>query len=187
MHSHLDIRIRPDPEFPAHQLMAAMFAKLHRVLSRAQSTTIGVSFPGYSVSPITLGDTLRVIGAEADLARLTEHDWLMGLRDHTELSAVKAVPANAEQRSLRRVQAKSSLERLLRRQMRRHSVTEGEARAKFEGMQAERLRLPYVTVASSSTGQPFKLFLKLGPAEPTSQAGSFNAYGLSQTATVPWF
>jgi CRISPR-associated endonuclease Csy4 len=187
MRYHVDIRLRPDPEFPAHQLMSALFSTLHRTLSRAQTTTVGVSFPGYGVSPATVGETLRLIGLAADLDLLSDASWLSGLRDHTRLTPMKPVPTTAEARSLRRVQAKSNPERLLRRQLRRHAVAETEVRAKYEGLRGEQLRLPFISLASSSTGQPFKLFLKLGPAEESSQAGSFNAYGLSQTATIPWF
>ena len=57
---YIDIHLRPDPEFPAHQLMAALFAKLHRALAKAQAGTIAVSFPGYRTVPTTLGDTLRL-------------------------------------------------------------------------------------------------------------------------------
>lgn len=187
MQSYIDIRLRPDAELPLHQLMAALFAKMHRVLSRAQITTIGVSFPGYGMSPTTLGDTLRLIGPNADLSRLSDVSWLMGLQDQAVLTGVAPVPADALQRNLRRVQAKSNPERLLRRQLRRHSVTEDALRSRYEGVRAEHLHLPYVTLSSSSTGQPFKIFLKLGPVEASSQAGAFNAYGLSQTATLAWF
>ncbi|CAM5190062.1 hypothetical protein CDEN61S_00776 [Castellaniella denitrificans] len=47
--------------------------------------------------------------------------------------------------------------------------------------------LPYVQLRSASTGQRFCLFLALGDAAPQPVAGVFNAYGLSSTATLPWF
>ena len=88
MDHYLDIHLRPDPEVPAHQLMAALFAKLHRVLAQVQATTIGVSFPGYGLSPVTLGNTLRLVGPAVDLARLMEESWLTGARDHTKIDAI---------------------------------------------------------------------------------------------------
>jgi CRISPR-associated endonuclease Csy4 len=39
---------------------------------------------------------------------------------------------------------------------------------------------------SQSTGQPFRLFLDHRPCD-TASAGPFNTYGLSTTATIPWF
>lgn len=187
MHQYIDIHLRPDPEFAQHQLMAALFAKLHRWLALTQSQHIAVSFPGYAESPATLGDTLRMLGPAADLRRLMEHDWLQGMHDHVDVRPLAAIPTHAEQRTLRRVQAKSSPERLRRRQMRRHSLTPEQALERVPNRCAETLRLPFLTVASASTGQRFKLFLRLGPPSDVAQAGDFNSYGLSQTATIPWF
>lgn len=187
MSHYIDIHLRPDPEFPAHQLMGALYAKVHRLLAKVQASTIGVSFPGYKTVPATLGHTLRLVGPKADLAGLMEHDWLKGMRDHTEVMQVAAVPADAVQRILRRVQAKSSPERLRRRQMRRHGLTEEQAQERVPDSAAELLNLPFVVFTSASTGQTFRLYLRLGPAVGNAQAGTFNAYGLSASATTPWF
>ena len=187
MPHYIDIHLRPDPEFPTQQLMAVLFAKLHRVLAQTQATRIGVSFPGYHLSPANLGHTLRLFGPSADLTRLMEQPWLTGVRDHATFDAIAPVPTTATYRRLERIQAKSNPERLIRRQMRRHNLSEIEVRANYEGAQAQRLHLPFVTMGSASTGQTFKLFLKLSPADAQMQIGNFNAYGLSPTATVPWF
>ena len=187
MSHYIDILLRPDPEFPAHQLMAALYAKLHRVLANVQSTTIAVTFPGYQTGPATLGSTLRLLGPRADLDRLMEHDWLKGMRDHTELLPVAVVPAGAAQRNLRRVQAKSNPDRLRRRQMRRHGLSAEEARERVPDSAAKFVSLPFVALASSSTGQRFPLYLRLGPTVPTAVPGPFNSYGLSSSATTPWF
>jgi CRISPR-associated endonuclease Csy4 len=187
MHHYLDITLQDDHAFPKHQLMDALFARLHRKLAHVQATTIGVSFPEYSITPITLGSTLRLLGPNDDLSYFSNAAWLLGLREHATLTALTPVPVTAESRALRRVQAKSSPERILRRQMRRHSLTESEVRAKYADLRPEQLRLPFVTLASRSTGQPFKLFLKLGSAESTDHGARFNSYGLSQTASIPWF
>jgi len=188
MDHYIDIHLRPDPEFPAHQLMAALYAKLHRGLAQLRLTSVGVSFPGYQEKPPSLGETLRLIGPEQDLARLMAQAWLQGMRDHAEVKDLAPVPKDAVHRSLRRVQAKSSPERLRRRQMRRHGLSEDQARARVPDTAAEALRLPFVTLRSASNGQTFPLFLQLGPPVPiTPPKGDFNAYGLSSTATIPWF
>lgn len=184
---YIDIKLLPDPEIPAHQLMAALYAKLHRALVQLQSTTIAVSFPGYKAVPTTLGATVRLIGAEIDLARLMGQGWTKGLHDHMEVMPVDSVPANTKHRSLRRVQAKSSPERLRRRHMRRHGLTGDQAKERVPDSTAELLHLPFLVMASTSTRQTFPIFLRLGPVEPTARAGAFNAYGLSTTATIPWF
>jgi CRISPR-associated endonuclease Csy4 len=184
---YVDIRIRPDMEFPAHQLMSALYANLHRVLVQTGLTTVGVAFPGYRLSPPDLGATLRLLGPASDLDRLMARGWLLGMRDHVAVTPISEVPAKTAHRRLCRVQAKSSPERLRRRQMRRHGFTEDEARSAVPDSAAERLKLPFVSVASASTGQHFRIFLHLGEAESQAQTPQFNAYGLSSTSTIPWF
>ena len=184
---YIDIRLLPDPEFPEHQLMGALYTKLHRLLVQVQTDRIGVSFPGYQESPPTLGNTLRLLGPESDLSRLMESPWLKGIRDHTEVMPIAPAPLNAMHRPLRRIQVKSNPDRLMRRQMRRHGLTEKQARERVSDGKGERLRLPYVTLSSTTTGQRFPLFLRLGPAVPEAGGWSFNAYGLSNTAAIPWF
>ena len=187
MSHYLDIQLRADPEFPAHQLMAALYAKLHRALVQSGASTIGVSFPGYMERPPSLGDSLRLVAPEADLRRLMEDDWLKGMRDHAAPGIVSPVPGNAEHRQLRRVQAKSSPERLRRRQMRRHGLTVEQADQRVPDSAAERLQLPFLQLGSASTGQKFRLYLRMGTPATGSAPGCFNAYGLSSTATIPWF
>jgi CRISPR-associated endonuclease Csy4 len=187
MSYYLDIHLRPDPEFPAHQLMAALYSKLHRALVQMGNRHVAVSFPGYSVSPPNLGNCLRLIGPETELHRLQSLEWLRGMRDHVDMSSLARVPTHAQARALRRVQAKSSPERLRRRQMRRHGLSTEEAMRRIPDSAVETLRLPFVHLASSSTGQRFRFFLKLDEPAPGPVAGEFNAYGLSATATIPWF
>jgi CRISPR-associated endonuclease Csy4 len=88
---------------------------------------------------------------------------------------------------VRRVQAQSSADRIRRRQMKRHGWTEEEARARIADSVEQQLALPYLTLRSQSTGQHFRLFIDHLPCQPAPVAGPFNAYGLSSTATIPWF
>lgn len=186
MSHYLDILLRPDPEIAPHQLMAALYAKLHLALVQLDSSTLGVSFPGYTEKPASLGNSLRVVGPEADLLRLLALPWLGGLQDHLHTSAVAAVPPQVGYRRLSRVQAKSNPERLRRRQMKRHGLSEEQARARLPDTCAETLALPFVVLRSASTAQTFRLFLRCQTASGPA-SGAFNTYGLSATATVPWF
>ena len=187
MSHYLDIHLLPDPEIPTHHLLAALYAKLHRALVQLASDRIAVGFPDYCAAPANLGNRLRLIGPEADLASLMALAWMQGLRDHCDVSGIAPVPAGATPRALRRVQAKSSPERLRRRQIRRHGLTEAEALERVPDSAAESLRLPFVQLASGSTGQSFRLYLRLGAPEPEATEGAFNTYGLSATATIPCF
>ena len=184
---YLDIELRTDPEFGAAQLLAALYAKLHRVLVRLDSNSIGVSFPRHDGSAHRLGDCLRLIGPASDLARLMALDWLSGMRDHVNLGVVAPVPMTTAHRTLRRVQAKSSVERLRRRQIKRHGLTETQAHERVPDSAEQRLDLPFIPLTSSSTGQTFRLFLRLSAPTTAATMGIFNGYGLSTSATIPWF
>ena len=186
MSHYLDILLRSDPEIACHQLMSALYAKLHLALVQLESSTIGVSFPAYAKKPASLGNRLRVFGPQADLQRLMALPWQGGLRDHIQLSAIEALPTQLGYQRLSRVQAKSSPERLRRRQMKRHGLTEAQARERVPDRCAETLALPFMVLSSASTGQKFRLFLRCVPARVATD-GVFNTYGLSATATVPWF
>lgn len=183
----IDLRVRRDAEVTEQVVLDALFSRVHRNLARLGSRSIGVSFPGYSVTPRSLGTTVRLIGPRTELQQFAEGAWLGSVRDHVEVAALREVPAGAPPRSLRRVQVKSSPERLVRRQARRHGLDEGAVRVRYAGLRAEQSRLPFLTIASASTGQRFRLILALGELAPRAIDGEFNAYGLSPTATIPWF
>jgi len=187
MDHHIDINIRPDPEFPAHQLMSALYAKLHRVLVAQNSTGIGVSFPGFGLRAPHLGTRLRLHGNLAALSALMAHNWLAGMRDHVTLTPPTRVPETAKHCGVRRVQVKSSPERLRRRLMRRHDMDLQEAQQRIPDRVARLSKLPYVQLRSTSTGQSFRLFIDHEPAQSHAIEGDFNAFGLSQVATIPWF
>lgn len=182
---HVDILLLPDPEFPPHQLLAALYAKLHRALVQFDSRQIAACFPRQDTKG--LGSVLRLIGPAKELDALMASNWLQGMRDHADVAPIQAVPEHHQHRSLRRVQAKSSPDRFRRRQMKRHGLTYEEACARVPDHKAQLLDLPFIHLSSSSTGQSFRLYLRLSDDLPTAIPGEFNAYGLSQTATLPWF
>jgi CRISPR-associated endonuclease Csy4 len=201
MDHYVDIRLQPDAEFAPAMLMAALFTKLHKALAAGAHHDIGVSFPQMEVGDApsarasrtgahpryALGQVLRLHGTSLALHKLLTTDWLIGMRDHVACGAVLAVPTDARHRVVSRVQAKSSPERLRRRQMRRHGLTAEQAQERIPDSAAEMLNLPFLTLRSQSTGQTFRLFIRLGAEQATAVPGEFGAYGLSPQTTVPWF
>ena len=187
MNHYIDIRLRPDPELASHHILAALYTRLHHALVNLQATDIAVVFPRYDIDQYTLGNHLRLCGPEAALVQLLATQWLHGIHDHVSVTALRAVPAHVTHRTLRRLQVKSNPERLRRRLMKRHTLTEVQARERISDRVAQRTSLPFVALRSASSGQLFRLFLELGPEEPQPCTGSFNTYGLSATATIPWF
>ena len=187
MDHYVDLTLLPDPEIAQPHLMGALFSKLHRALVAQRNEHIGISFPAVQSDRVWLGDCLRLHGSQADLTGFLAASWLIALRDHLRVTAVLAVPRQAGFRVVSRVQAKSSPDRLRRRQMRRHGLSEDQAVARVPDTVAERLDLPYVQLQSQSTAQSFRLFIRHGAVVETASPGVFSTYGLSPTATVPWF
>ncbi len=188
MTSHyIDITVVSDPEISIPQLLGALYGRLHLALVERGDNDIGVSFPRYSTTPRSLGNLLRLHGSEVALHALMGNDWLKGVRDHVRLSTLALVPAGASHRVLRRRQFKTSVERLRRRRMKRKNETEIQATAAIPDNVERRPELPFAHLRSHSTGQPFCLFVSLGPLLDMPVPGDFNTYGLSGVATVPWF
>jgi CRISPR-associated endonuclease Csy4 len=184
MEHYIEIRLLPDPEFPETVLINALFAKLHRTLVEAGQGGLGISFPDAKKN---LGGKLRLHGNVKALERFNEINWRKGLTDYTEVTPITPVPANCRYRIVSRVQAKSSSERLYRRSVKKGWLTTEEAQTKINESKVQRLRQPFVQLKSLSTGQSFRLFIEQGELLDSPQEGQFSAYGLSCSATVPWF
>lgn len=146
-----------------------------------------MSFPDLDESRSRLGERLRIHASADDLRALLARPWLEGLRDHLQFGEPAVVPHPTPYRQVSRVQVKSNPERLRRRLMRRHDLSEEEARKRIPDTVARALDLPFVTLRSQSTGQHFRLFIRHGPLQVTAEEGGFTCYGLSKGGFVPWF
>ena len=187
MDHYLDLRMRADPEFTVPVLLSTTFGRLHLALVNLQANDIGISFPNLDAKARYLGDTLRLHSSEAKLVQLMAMPWWVPLKDQVRLGEVAPIPTTTSYRNVSRQQIKSNPERLRRRQMKRHNLTEEQALERIPQEVGKRLDLPYLQARSLSTGQPFRLFIRHGPLQSSPVDGQFNAYGTSQTATVPWF
>lgn len=184
MDHYIDFKLLPDPEFPSNQLMSALFAKLHRGLN---DNGIGISFPDVGQVGHGLGARLRLHGSAGALGQLMARNWLTGMRDHLHIGELAPIPARVQWRHVSRVQVDSSPERARRRLIKRHAISEEEARARIPDMAAKRSSLPFVSLRSNGNGQLFRLFICHGPLLDRPSPGLFGGYGLSATSTIPWF
>jgi CRISPR-associated endonuclease Csy4 len=187
MDHYIDIRVRPDPEFSPSMLMDALFGKLHRALVSLSTDDIGISLPEHTTKKRSPGGVLRLHGSASSLERLMAAAWLQGMRDHVDVAEACQVPTDARHRVVRRRQFKTNAERLRRRRAKRHGETLEQARERIPDNIERRVTLPYLTLRSQSTRQSFCLFIEHGPLKAQPTPGVFNSYGLSDTATVPWF
>lgn len=184
MDYHIDIKVLPDPEFSPSVLMNALFAKLHRALVESGHGKVGVSFPQAQKN---LGDIIRLHGSQDALKRLMASGWLKGFTDYTSITAITAVPDTCRYRVVKRVQAKSSVERMYRRSVRKGWLTTEEAEARMNASKEQSLKLPFIQLKSHSSGQAFRLFIQQGKLLDSPGSGKFSVYGLSDLATIPWF
>ncbi|PQQ25083.1 type I-F CRISPR-associated endoribonuclease Cas6/Csy4 [Photorhabdus hindustanensis] len=184
MDYYFEIRVLSDPEFSQQDLMEALFAKLHRALGQVGNGRIGVSFPR---ARKTLGDTLRIHGANEALNDLQSLSWLKGLRDYTEMTDIQPIPQETKYCCVSRVQVKSSVERLRRRSIKKGWLTEEQALQRISISKEQRTHLPFLFLKSLSSGQSFLLFVEQGSIQDKPIPGVFSSYGLSSSATIPWF
>jgi CRISPR-associated endonuclease Csy4 len=188
MNHYVDIEIQPDPEIASNVLLNMLFAKLHRRLVEIQNDTqIGVSFPQINEERLHLGNLMRLHGSGQSLGKLFAANWLQAMADHVKQTEITGIPIATSHRYWRRVQVKSNPDRLRRRLMKRHSIDATEAIKRIPDSVAKSVELPWLKLRSVSTGETFKLFLKAHPVQSNAKVGTFNAYGFSVDATLPWF
>jgi len=187
MNTYIDNVIIPNPEIASVILLDALFGKLHRTLGLLGNGAVGVSFPRFDNAQPTLGPCLRLHGTAAALGVFEELEWLGAVRDHVRTTGLTPVPEVAGYRTVRRVQVKSNPARLRRRLIARHGMTETVALQAIPDTAARRSNLPFLTVKSASTAQTFRLLIQHGPLVSDPTQAAFSAYGLSTTATIPWF
>lgn len=182
----MEFTLLPDPEIVTGVLMSELFGHLHLALVEHGAGEIGVSFPQAN-DVVGLGNVLRIHSANSRLLVIKKALRLGALVGYMEVIGPRGIPADVTYLTVRRVQAKSSPARLRRRLMRRHGMSLAQAAAQVPDKAKEMLKLPFINLKSASTDQPFPLFIKQGEQQLQSQFGRFSSYGLSATATVPWF
>ena len=183
MDHYVDIQVLPDPEFLETTLMNELFSKLHRALGKHGQGKIGVSFPDHGK---TLGARIRLHGGKKALEEFMQTQWITGMTDYCRVSDVRPVPPQTSFCTVKRVQAKSVYNKR-KRSVAKGWLDESEAQKCIPDSQQRTLDLPYAQLRSLSNGNMMRVYIEHGEPVQQSVAGSFSAYGLSSTATVPWF
>ena len=183
MKHYIDILIKPDAEMPLNVLLNTVYTKFHKALCDLSSKNIGVSFPKYNV---TLGNILRIHGSVEDVASLKADNWLGGMNGYCVISDITPVPGDTKFRTVSRKQitmTQSKLKRLIKR----GSIPEEEVKQYKAKMFSQGLDNPYLELQSSSNGHKHRRYIEFGDLKTVPVAGSFDCFGLSKQATVPWF
>lgn len=183
MNCYVDIKLLPDAEIPATILMNAIYTKLHKALCDIGSKTIGVSFPNYKV---TLGNVLRLHGSQSDLSALLRKSWMGGMSGYCKVGDIISVPGDTKYRTVSRKQTTMSQAKL-NRLLKRGSIAEQEVKQYRAKMFTKGLDNPYLELVSGSSGHKHRRYIEFGELLDETVAGQFDQFGLSKTATVPWF
>jgi CRISPR-associated endonuclease Csy4 len=183
MDHFIDIRIKPDDEMRENVLLNKVYTKFHKALCILESTDIGVSFPQFEV---LLGRTFRVHGSLARLRELQDLQWLGGLLGYCDVDDILPVKGILKYRTVSRKQPAMTLAKL-RRLANRGSITPEKAKEYKAKMFSKGLDNPYLELESISNGHLHRRYLEFGALRDSDASGEFDQFGLSRTATIPWF
>jgi CRISPR-associated endonuclease Csy4 len=203
MRFYQEITLIKTPEISPYFIWGKLYMQLHFALVEQQNldetVNIGVSFPEYKYIEnegrvfSSLGEKLRVFApTESQLTQSNVKKWLERLTDYCHISSIRTVPEQTQYAIFSRKQCVNNPERLARRRAKRKGETFEQALAHFAGFEGKDEALPFVAIESLSTASSAEANhrFKLSIAQqlvPKPQEGNFSCYGLSQTATVPWF
>lgn len=183
MNSYIELQLKPDAEMREAELSSKVFTKFHKVLVKLNTNSVGISFPQ---AHLKLGRVFRIHGKSSLLNDLERLEWLGPLSGYCRLSDILTVPKNAQYRVISEKRSNLSKAKL-RRLIARGSIDkEGEKRYKVK-MLSQGFDNPYLDLFSSSTEQVHRKFFEFSDVKAEPIDGTFDSYGLSQTATVPWF
>ncbi len=183
MNSYIDVVIKPQKKIKSNVLLNKVYSQLHLALCEMNSDSIGVSFPKYKV---TLGNTIRIHGIAEQIKPLSEDQWVGPLKEYCDVSSVLTVKSDALHRKVSRARPNMT-ESKLRRIVKRNALSSEEIKAYRVKMFSKGLADPYVELQSSSTGQFYRRFISFGEISAKPTEGEFDSFGLSRSATIPWF
>lgn len=183
MDHYIDIILKPDAEMRENILLNMAYSKLHKALFDFESSTIGVSFPAFQVK---LGNRIRLHGSQAELTHLQALNWLGGLASYCHVTDVQHIPSQVQYRVISRIQ-NTMTQAKLNRLIKRGSIEPEKVRDYKAKMFSKGLDNPYLELESTSNGHKHRRYIAFGDLMTEPVSGSFDYFGLSKEATIPWF
>lgn len=183
MDYYIELRLKPDAEMREAELSSKVFTKFHKALVELKTNQIGISFPQVNLK---LGKIFRIHGEASLLNDLQGLDWLGPLSGYCQLSNILLVPENTEYRIISEKRSNLSKAKLRRLIARGNIDKEGEKLYKVK-MLSQGFDNPYLDLFSSSTEQVHRKFFEFSDVKAEPIDGTFDSYGLSKVATIPWF
>lgn len=183
MDYYQSIILLDDFKFRSYTLLAALYGKLHLAMAMQNRNDIGVSFPEYGNG---LGNIIRLHGTYTALKALNASGWVQGTDDICQIKEILPVPyveywrvvkgvlplcSKGNHRFTEYVEPDKQYPKALNRQS-------GQAT----------LKMPSLIVKSMETNsKTFRLYISHGEPRKKPVNGIFTSYGLSDSATIPWF
>ena len=197
----------PDAEANLGFLWQKVFQQVHIALVDNKvvdnESAVALSIVGYKDKDFPLGNQLRLLAVSEDvLQELDIHSWLNRLSDYCHIKPIKPVPSDVTQYARfmqKRVKGEGRIHTQLLKKAKHISekfnidYEKCLAELKVKNKYVES-KLPFITVESQQTKKQLKpgesskflLFIEQTLFDKPSD-GKFDCYGLSKTATVPWF
>jgi len=183
MNHYFNIILLSDSEMSLGVLMNVLCAKLHKVFFDLNMTSIGVSFPKCDK---TLGNLLRLHGSESELKKLHDPQWLGGMNGYCKFGEISTVPLSVKYRTISRKQSAMSPAKM-RRLQKRGSISEKDLKGYKVKMLSKGMSDPYLDFVSQSNGHRYRRYIQFGELLDAPVQGQFDQFGLSKSATIPWF
>jgi CRISPR-associated endonuclease Csy4 len=200
MKYYFDITLLPNADANLGFLWQKVFQQVHIALVDNKvgdnESAIALSIVDYGDKDFPLGSKLRLLaGSEDTLVKLDIHQWLKRLSDYCYIKPIKKVPDDIRQYARFKRKPVKSIEKKAKRRAEHLNKPYAEVLAYLikEG-KTTKCELPYINVESQDTKKrveqgvspQFLLFIERSLFEVPA-SGKFDCYGLSKTATVPWF
>jgi CRISPR-associated endonuclease Csy4 len=192
MKHYIEITLLPSADISRNFLWEKIFQPIHFGLVEMQSSNgtapIGISFPEFNSERRELGSKLRIFAPnKLFLEKFDADRRLERFMNYVHLTGIRQIPDSvSEYVRYKRCQPNSSKERVARRKARREGIGYKEALELLEGYQEIKLKNPFITITSQSSGRRFPLFITKEETDQPIDEG-FTAYGLSRKGTVPEF
>lgn len=191
MRYYQEVKILPSQEVSEAFIWEKLYRQLHIGLvslkDEDDNVPLGVSFPGYQLSPRGLGHQLRIFAEEEQMLKALKLDTrLERLKDYVQTKRISPVPDVVQGYAVyRRVHQTKSVAQKARRYAKRHFMSFDDAEKLFPQKSLEE-KYPYLQLESLTNKKRFSLFISKEHKERPAN-GKFNVYGLSSETTVPEF
>ncbi len=193
MKFYIEITLLPSVEIPKYFLWEKVYQQVHLALVEIQDSegkvTVGSSFPEYDADLHQLGKKLRLVAPfQEDLGRLNIREWLSRLTDYVHITNIREVPKNISGYVFfKRVQTKSSNQRLAKRKAKREGISFDKALLALDKHKERTSKAPFIHIKSLSSGTRYRLMIDCVGTKENGSTVNFSTYGLSSKSSVPIF